>query len=123
VRLTLRQKLLAVNALIAAGLTLTTLLHGWAGATTLARVGLAGAAVAALVAWTSRRAAGTRPLGRLDVVERRGLSPRTALALVEVDGRSLLVIHGDGFAQVHLVPPGGPPPAELAGLRSLGVTR
>lgn len=37
---------------------------------------------------------------RLSVVSRAGLSQRTGLALIEVDGRSFLVVHGDGYAEI-----------------------
>ena len=40
---------------------------------------------------------------RLNVVQRVGLSQRTGLALVEVDGQALLVVHGDGFARIQRV--------------------
>jgi hypothetical protein len=81
----------------------------------LGRVAL-GAALAASVAWWAVR---TRPAGapravpRLAVVQRVGLSPRTGLALVEVDGRSYLVVHGDGFARLRPAPRRQPPRRRL----------
>lgn len=38
---------------------------------------------------------------RLSVISRTGLSQKAGVALVEVDGRPYLVVHGDGFAEVH----------------------
>ena len=74
----------------------------------LARLALATAATAGLAWWFvkarhGRAAADEKP--RLQVIARTGLSQRTGLALVEVDGQALLVVHGDGFAEVH--PPAG----------------
>lgn len=73
-------------------------------ATTMARAALAVAALAGLGLWFWRARG---PLGskfksapRLQVVQRVGLSARTGLALVEVDGRPYLVVHGDGFARM-----------------------
>ncbi|MBK7858232.1 MAG: flagellar biosynthetic protein FliO [Archangiaceae bacterium] len=77
---------------------------GGLDAARLARLVLGGACLAAL-GWWWLKARGARGAGpekpRLAVVARTGLSPRTGLALVEVDGRTLLVVHGDGFAEVH----------------------
>ncbi|MBL8953414.1 MAG: flagellar biosynthetic protein FliO, partial [Myxococcaceae bacterium] len=63
----------------------------------LARLALGGVAVAGLGWWfvKARHAnpgAAERP--RLAVIARTGLSPRAGVALVEVDGRALLVVHG-----------------------------
>jgi flagellar protein FliO/FliZ len=37
---------------------------------------------------------------RLQVVQRIGLSPKNQVALVEVDGRPYLIVHGEGFAKI-----------------------
>jgi hypothetical protein len=75
----------------------------------LARLLLGGAALAGFGFWyvKARKAASStgHDKPRLAVIARTGLSQRTALALVEVDGQALLVVHGDGFAEVH---PGSP---------------
>lgn len=71
----------------------------------LARLALAGAALGGLAWWfVKARHAGATPGAkpRLEVISRTGLSQRTALALVEIDGQPLLVVHGDGFAEVHV---------------------
>lgn len=41
---------------------------------------------------------------RLEVVSRVGLSPRCGLALVCAEGRSYLVVHGDGYAEITEMP-------------------
>src|SRR5258708_32834913 len=41
----------------------------------------------------------------MKIVSRVGLSQRAALALVEVDGRSFLIVHGEGYARVHATEP------------------
>ena len=70
----------------------------------IARVALGTAALAGFAWWYVKArhataASGEKP--RLQVIARTGLSQRTGLALVEVDGKALLVVHGDGFAEVH----------------------
>jgi hypothetical protein len=70
----------------------------------IARVALGLSAVAGLGWWfiKARHARGAdveKP--RLEIIARTGLSHRTGLALVEVDGKALLVVHGEGFAEVH----------------------
>jgi flagellar biogenesis protein FliO len=70
----------------------------------LARLVLGAVAAAGFAWWYvkgrhSPAAAGEKT--RLAVIARTCLSQRTGLALVEVDGRALLVVHGDGFAEVH----------------------
>jgi hypothetical protein len=71
--------------------------------TLLARCGLAFTAAGGAAAWWVLRAQGAarapRPV-RLAVISRVGLGHRTAAALLEVDGKSFLVVHGEGFAQV-----------------------
>lgn len=77
-----------------------------ASASTVARVVLGLAAVAGVAVWFVKARGGLQ-LGskfkstpRLAVVQRVGLSQRTGLALVEVDGKPYLVVHGDGFARI-----------------------
>jgi len=75
----------------------------------LARALLALAGAAALGWWWLRaRGAGRPPrfadTPRLTVVQRVGLTARTGLALVEVDGRAYLLVHGEGFARLRPVP-------------------
>lgn len=70
----------------------------------LARLALGAVAAAGLAFWYAkargaRTASGEKP--RLSIIARTGLSQRTGLALIEVDGKPLLVVHGDGFAEVH----------------------
>lgn len=63
---------------------------------------VAGLCMAGLGFWMIRQrgqTAGYAPLPRLNVLARTGLSPKCSLALVEADGRTLLVAFGDGFAQ------------------------
>lgn len=51
--------------------------------------------------WVSRPKTATfAGAPRLAVIQRAGLSPRSGVALLEVDGRAYLVVHGDGFANV-----------------------
>lgn len=67
-----------------------------------ARFIVAGLCLAGLGFWMVRqrgKAGGYQPLPRLNVLARTGLSPKCSLALVEADGRTLLVAFGDGFAQ------------------------
>jgi flagellar protein FliO/FliZ len=80
-----RAALLALAALACAGLAL---LPAEAGPLA-ARAGLAALAVAGAAALLSRRAAAPPPL--LRVTARAGLGRATGLALVEVDGRRLLL--------------------------------
>ena len=71
--------------------------------TLLARLLLGLCALGALVWWARRArrtgAGFTRPK-RLEVVHRVGLSARTSVALVEVDGQPYLIVHGEGFARL-----------------------
>jgi flagellar protein FliO/FliZ len=68
----------------------------------MARALLGLAAVAGFGVWylRARRVSGPYEAPRLEVVSRTGLAGRTGIALVEVDGQSFLVVHGDGFAQI-----------------------
>jgi len=98
-----RHKLVAASAMLLM-LPAVALLQG-ASAASAARVVLGFAAVAGLVAWFVK-AKGGLPLSRfksaarLSVVQRVGLSARSGVALVEVDGRPYLIVHGDGFARI-----------------------
>jgi hypothetical protein len=69
---------------------------------TAARWLVGGVCLVGLGFWMVRQRAktgGFQPLPRLTVLARAGLSPKCSLALVEADGRTLLVAFGDGFAQ------------------------
>lgn len=104
-RLTPSQKVLvACLALVAAVVVALATQPSWT-LPMAARVLLAALAVASLGGWLWRtgprgRPAERRAAPRLRVVQRVGLSQRNALALVEVDGRPFLVVHGDGFARI-----------------------
>ena len=75
-----------------------------ASAATIARVVLGLASLGGLAFWFVRAKGGLpskfKSAPRLNVVQRVGLSARTGLALVEVDGKPYLVVHGDGFARI-----------------------
>lgn len=95
-----RTKLIAAVAALAALLVLA----GVQGLSTTAaaRALLTVAALGGLGWWWFKQ---TKPkkfqlAPRLSVVSRAGLSQRTGLALIEVDGRSFLVVHGDGYAEI-----------------------
>jgi flagellar protein FliO/FliZ len=95
-----------------------------------ARAVLLAAAAGGLVLWWRRARSGgaaLKPMApRLEIVQRAGLSPRCALALVTVDGAEFLIAYGDGFAQFErlarrsrksfpeVAPTFGPPPVALA---------
>ncbi|MFT3706670.1 MAG: flagellar biosynthetic protein FliO [Archangium sp.] len=122
--LTPRQKLVGASVL-ALTLPLAATLQG-ASAAMIARVVLGLAAVAGLAFWFIRARGGFslskfKAAPRLNVVQRVGLSQRTGLALVEVDGKPYLVVHGDGFARIRparrptrVAPPREVPSAEEA---------
>lgn len=97
-----RQKLIGASVL-ALTLPLAASLHG-ASATSAARLVLIMLALGGLVFWFIRARAGLpskfKSAPRLNVVQRVGLSARTGLALIEVDGKPYLVVHGDGFARI-----------------------
>ncbi len=102
--LTPRQKLFGACALALCA-PLVAAMQG-ASASLVARVVLGVAAVAGIAVWFIKARGGLQ-LGskfksapRLNVVQRVGLSQRTGLALVEVDGKPYLVVHGDGFARI-----------------------
>lgn len=74
-----------------------------------ARILLGAIALGGLVFWFFRArakdSATFKSSPRLNVVQRVGLSQRTGLALIEVDGKSYLVVHGDGFARIRPASP------------------
>ena len=119
-----KTKILVASALVLA-LGAAASLSG-ASPALLARIALGAAAVAG-AAWWWRKARQAGAPGaeqpRLAVVARSGLSPRTALALVEVGGRTMLVVHGEGFAEIHPLGRSRRPPqkrkAFAAALRSV----
>lgn len=101
-----RQKLIAAGAsflllALAAAVSSGSITSG-------ARVMLGALSLGALAAWIlkakglplPRRFAQTP---RLQVVQRVGLSARSGLALIEVDGRSYLIVHGEGGTRVRRV--------------------
>ncbi len=97
------------NKLIGAALLALTapLIAATQGASpaTAARILLGLAAVGGIVAWFVHARGGLttskfKTAPRLNVVQRAGLSQRTGLALIEVDGKPYLVVHGDGFAKI-----------------------
>lgn len=97
-----KTKILVASAVILALGAAASL--GGLNAALLARVAIGAIAVAGFAWWYlkarhARTADGEKP--RLSVIARTGLSQRTGLALIEVDGKALLVVHGDGFAEVH----------------------
>lgn len=97
-----KNKLLAASAALAALLVMASI--NGVSATGVARAALAIAALGGLGWWFVRaRQAAPKKFHlapRMSVVSRAGLSQRTGLALVEVDGRSFLVVHGDGYAEI-----------------------
>ena len=97
-----KNKLLAASLALAALLVMASV--NGVSATSVARTALAVGALAGIGWWwlrTRRSAPKKFQLApRLSVVSRAGLSQRAGLALVEVDGRSFLVVHGDGYAEI-----------------------
>jgi flagellar protein FliO/FliZ len=96
-----RNKLLAASALLLALGTAASI--GGMNSAAIARAILACASIAGFGWWyvKGRRANGDAGPARLAVVCRTGLSQRAGVALIEVDGKSFLIVHGDGYAQVH----------------------
>jgi len=107
-RLTPRQKLVGVNLSLGVLLVMAATQGAWS-LSGVARLVLGVAAVAGLGVWVWRTRGGAqgtsaRVQPRLKVLQRVGLSQRNALALIEVDGRSFIVVHGDGFARIRPAP-------------------
>lgn len=80
--------------------------EGPGGAIGFSRWLLGGAAVAGFGLWLRREGSGASvpAVPPLRVAGRAGLGPRCGVALVQAEGRSFLVTHGDGFANVHPLP-------------------
>lgn len=102
-----RAKVLALGGSLGALVFAAALSSG--SFTSGARVVLGVLALAGLAAWALRRRGLTFPgrfakAPRLQVVQKIGLSARAGVALVEVDGRSFLIVHGDGDTRVRRVP-------------------
>lgn len=94
------------NKLIAAAVSLLALgaaasLQGL-DAALIARIVLGVAALVGLALWLgrARRAASFSAPARLEVLSRAGLSQRCGVALVQAEGRTFLVVHGDGYAEI-----------------------
>ena len=98
-----RQKLVGA-ALLALVAPLIAAAQG-ASAAPAARGVLGLAAAGGLAAWFIHARGGLgsskfKAAPRLNVVQRLGLSQRTGVALIEVDGKPYLIVHGDGFAKI-----------------------
>jgi flagellar biogenesis protein FliO len=101
-----RQKLIALG--VACGLLTLGAAFASDSFTAGARIVLGASAVAGLVAWGLRQKGLALPARfartpRLQVVQKIGLSARTGVALIEVDGRSFLIVHGDGAPRIRRV--------------------
>jgi flagellar protein FliO/FliZ len=101
-----RQKLMTAGGLSAL-LTLAAALSS-GSITTGSRIIIGASSLAGFAAWALRRKEFSRfgqfsQAPRLRVVQKIGLSPRTGVALLEVDGRSFLVIHGDTGTRIRRV--------------------
>lgn len=106
--LTPQQKLIGITLSLGVTLAVAGAQGGWSAASA-ARLGLGATALGglSLLLWRARASASAaiaRAPARLRVVQRVGLSQRSALALIEVDGRAFVVIHGDGFARIRPAP-------------------
>ena len=96
-----RARLLAAAAMLAL-LPVVAVAQGLS-LSAIARITLGLAAVAGLGWWFLKARGRTARFAlppRLAVVTRVGLSQRAGLALVEVDGESFLVVHGEGYARI-----------------------
>lgn len=101
-----RLKLIGLGACTAALALAAALSSG--SFTTGARIVLGAAAVAGLVGWALKQKGLALPgrfakTPRMQVVQKIGLSARTGVALVDVDGRSFLIVHGDGGTRIRRV--------------------
>ena len=96
--LTARARLVFALACCAA-LTLLVTLENFS-VVLLARIAIGGAALGVLLWFSGRTRREDSMPNRLEVIQRVGLTQRTAVALVEVDGQSYLIVHGDGFARM-----------------------
>ncbi|MDP3234676.1 MAG: flagellar biosynthetic protein FliO [Myxococcales bacterium] len=101
-----RQKLMAAGVMSALLALAAAVSSG--SLTTGARIIVGALAVAALATWVLKQK-GLPLTGRfaqtprLQVVQKVGLSARAGVALIEVDGRSFLVVHGDGAPRIRRV--------------------
>jgi len=95
--------LAAVALLVVLGLCAPS---GQAGAVSLARWLLGGLCLTGLGLWLAkaRPRFGGLEATPLKVKARTGLGPRSGLALVQAEGRTFLVAHGEGFAKIHPLP-------------------
>lgn len=100
------------HKLMAAGVLSAVLALGAAASTgsltTGARIVVGALALAGLGTWVLKQRRLALPgrfaqTPRLHVVQRVGLSARSGVALIEVDGRSFLVVHGDGGTRIRRV--------------------
>ena len=66
-------------------------------------VGLLGLLVALVLLFTALLPGRFATTPRLQVVQKVGLSPRSGVALIEVDGRSFLIVHGEGGTRIRRV--------------------
>jgi hypothetical protein len=102
-RLSPKQKILAASCALMALFAIAA--SQGASPSSIARVLIGIGAVVGMTVWFARqrglapKLAATAP--RLAVVARTGLSQRAGVALIEVDGKPFIVVHGDGYAQVH----------------------
>lgn len=104
--LTPRNKLIAIGACAAALALAAALSSG--SFTTGARIVLGAAALAGLAIWALKQKGLALPgrfatTPRMQVVQKIGLSARSGVALIDVDGRSFLIVHGDGGTRIRRV--------------------
>ncbi len=109
--LTPQFKLIGASVLILSA-PLVAAIQG-ASAPAVARILLALVALGGLAAWflRARRVVNSSPIQsvpRLSLTQRIGLNTSTGVALIEVDGRAYLVVHGQGFAKIRPVPRSAP---------------
>ena len=100
------QKLAAAGALSAVLAFAAAISSG--SAATGARIIIGALALAGLAVWGLKKRGHMLPrrfsnAPRLQVVQRVGLSARSGVALIEVDGRSFLIVHGDGGTRIRRV--------------------
>ncbi len=101
-----RAKLIAVGACTSALALAAAVSSG--SFTTGARIVLGALAIAGLAAWALRQKGLALPgrfakTPRLQIVQKIGLSARAGVALVDVDGRSFLIVHGEGGTRIRRV--------------------
>ncbi|MBM4781611.1 MAG: hypothetical protein GQE15_28375 [Archangiaceae bacterium] len=101
-----RHKLIAAGALSAVLALAAAISSG--SLTTGARIIIGALALAGLATWIWKQRGLALPrrfsaTPRLQVVQKIGLSQRAGVALVEVDGRSFLIVHGEGGTRIRRV--------------------